>query len=120
MWMRSSKGRGQGKSQKGFFNNGSKYTTIASDNNGQVKNKHWYMYATIEYQLFKAYLMNQINILVDYLNLKNQIKCIFVYIKLNKTIVDVKKYIKTNTKLQYSPFRIGMYRGELEFVGPPT
>ena len=49
MWMRSSKGRGQGKSQKGFFNNGSKYTTIASDNNGQVKNKHWYMYATIEY-----------------------------------------------------------------------
>ena len=49
MWMRSSKGRGQGKSHKGFFNIGSKYTTITSDNNGQVKNKHWYMYATIEY-----------------------------------------------------------------------
>ena len=49
MWMRSLKGRGQGKSQEGFFNTGSKYTIIASDNNGQVKNKHWYMYATIEY-----------------------------------------------------------------------
>ena len=49
MWMRSSKGRGQGKSHKGFFNIGRKYTTIASDNNRQVKNKHWYMCATTEY-----------------------------------------------------------------------
>ena len=33
--------------------------------------------------------------------------------------MDVKKYIKTNTQLQYSSFRVGMYRGELKFVGPP-
>ena len=33
--------------------------------------------------------------------------------------MDVKKYIKI-TKLQYSLFRIGMYRGEPEFVGPLT
>ena len=32
----------------------------------------------------------------------------------------VNKYINTNTKNQYSPFRVGMYREELEFVGPPT